>query len=84
MRCKGKIVDVGMSLPAVLALCGPPDWSWQGNGRARARNAQGFTYFSGLATTERFIYDRGYGRIPVQLVFIEGELRRIEHVSSLR
>jgi len=77
-RCDGRIVDPGMSVGQVLMLCGPPDFHWAGKTQARARNPAGFTYWSGPSTTERMIYDRGYGRFPVELEFFDGELRRIE------
>ena len=83
-RCEGKIIDRGMSLGEVLALCGEPDLHWRRDIPARARNRAGFTYWSGVTVNERLIYERGYGRFPVELLFIEGELRRTELLTRAR
>src|SRR5690606_7534728 len=83
-RCGGKIIDRGMSVGEVLALWGEPDLHWRRDVPARARNPAGFTYWSGVTVNERLIYERGYGRFPVELEFIEGELRRTELLTRAR
>lgn len=83
-RCEGKIIDRGMSVGEVLALCGEPDLHLRRDVPARARNRAGFSYWSGVTVNERLIYDRGYGRFPVELEFVEGELRRTELLTRAR
>lgn len=84
MRCDGKIVDPGMSLAHVVALCGTPEARVSREVPVRSRNRLGFSSLTGVTTTERLIYDRGEGRFPVELVFIDGELRRIEYLYQRR
>ncbi|HEY8521087.1 MAG TPA: DUF2845 domain-containing protein [Gammaproteobacteria bacterium] len=84
LRCAGKIIQEGYSVAYVLSLCGPPELHWRNEVPARARNPRGFTYWSGYSVTERLVYDRGYGRFPAELEFIDGELRRIERLPHRR
>ncbi|HEX6997162.1 MAG TPA: DUF2845 domain-containing protein [Gammaproteobacteria bacterium] len=84
LRCDGKIIQRGFSVAYVLSLCGAPELHWRSEVPARARNPQGFTYFSGFSLTERLVYDRGYGRFPAELEFVDGELRRIERLPHRR
>lgn len=84
IRCDGKIVETKMSILEVVALCGEPDSAYRAEVPARARNRNGFTFQTGFSVTERLVYERGYGRFPVEMVFIDGELRRIVYLYGLR
>ena len=83
-RCEGRIIDRGMSIGQVLAMRGAPDLHSRREIPVRARNPAGFSFMSGVTVHERLIYERGYGRFPVELEFIEGELRRMELLTRAR
>jgi hypothetical protein len=80
LRCKGRIVDVGDTAAKVLALCGEPASRVVTTVPVRAAVQTGFTRFAGFATSEQWIYDRGYGKFPVVLFLDEGRIRRIDHL----
>lgn len=81
LRCKGRIVDVGDSTAKVLSLCGEPATRVTSQAPVRAGNVNGFTRFVGFSTSEQWVYDRGWGKFPAVLIFDDGVLRRIEHLS---
>lgn len=78
MRCNGKIIDTGVSLGYVLAQCGEPEFHTTREVPVRTRNALGYSSLSGTSVAEFLIYDRGVGRFPAELHFVNGKLRRIE------
>lgn len=80
LRCKGRIVDVGDSAAKVLALCGEPASRVATTVPVRAATRTGFTRFTGFATSEQWIYDRGYGKFPAVLFVDEGRIRRVDHL----
>ena len=77
LRCGGKLVDVGVPASYVLALCGAPDNQIVQETPARARTLLG-SRLTGIAISEQWVYDRGWGRFPAVLVFFDGTLRRID------
>lgn len=79
LRCKGKIIDVGMSMDKVLALCGEPNSRQIEHTPVRHRNVIGFSSFSGISRAELWEYDRGWGKFPVMLRFQDGTLKRVEY-----
>jgi hypothetical protein len=81
LRCKGRIVDVGDTTAKVLSLCGEPSTRIASQTPVRAGNVNGFTRFVGFSTSEQWVYDRGWGKFPAVLIFDDGVLRRIEHLS---
>ena len=78
LRCQGKIIRAGVPAVYVLAICGPPEYQLIQEVPIRTRTATGFSRLSGIAVSEQWIYDRGWGRFPVLLQFPDGKLRRIE------
>ena len=82
LRCKGRIVDVGDSAAEVLALCGEPGKRVVSQFPVRTATRAGFTRLAGYVTSERWIYDRGWGKFPAVLHFDGGKLRRIEHLRD--
>ena len=80
LRCKGRLIDVGEGAADVLALCGEPSRRIVTRVPVRASVLTGFTRISGYATTEQWIYDRGWGKFPAVLFFDEGEVRRIDYL----
>ncbi len=80
LRCQGKIIDPGVTMAQVLAMCGSPKTRIIEEVPVRARVASGFSRFIGVTTTEQWVYDRGWGRFPAVLKFHDGKLRRIEYL----
>lgn len=81
LRCKGRLIDVGESAAEVLALCGDPSMRIVSSVPVRAAVASGFTRLAGFATSEQWVYDRGWGKFPAVLYFDDGTIRRIDHLS---
>jgi hypothetical protein len=82
LRCKGRIIDVGDQQAEILALCGEPARRVTSKFPVRAATRSGFTRFIGYSTSERWTYDRGWGKFPAVLYFDDGILRRIEHLPE--
>ncbi len=80
LRCQGKIIDPGVTMAQVLAMCGSPKTRIIEEVPVRARVASGFSRFIGFTTTEQWVYDRGWGRFPAVLKFHDGKLRRIDYL----
>jgi hypothetical protein len=80
LRCKGRLVDVGDSAAEVLKLCGEPTRRVVTQVPVRAGTMTGFARFAGFATSEEWIYDRGWGKFPAVLHFDEGRIRHIDHL----
>lgn len=81
LRCKGKIIRPGVTMSQVLALCGEPENRIIEEVPVRTRTLTGFSRLSGIAVTEHWQYDRGWGRFPALLIFQDGRLRRIDYLS---
>ncbi len=79
LRCKGKIIDVGMSTDKVLSLCGEPKSRRLVQTPVRGRNIIGFSRFTGISHSELWEYNRGWGKFPVVLRFEEDVLRRVDY-----
>ena len=77
LRCKGKIITLGVPAAYVLAACGTPENQLIQEAPARSRTLIG-SRLSGIAISEQWVYDRGWGRFPAVLVFFDGTLRRID------
>ena len=77
LRCGGKIIDVGVPAAYVLAACGAPENQLVQEAPARARTLMG-SRLTGIAVSEHWVYDRGWGRFPAVLFFFDGTLRRID------
>ena len=78
LRCRGKLIRPGVSAAYILALCGPPERQLIQQVPARSRTVTGFSRLTGIAVSEQWIYDRGWGKFPALLEFYDGKLRRIE------
>ncbi len=77
LRCKGKMIRVGVPAAYVLSTCGPPENQFIQEAPARTRTLSG-SRLSGIAISEHWLYERGWGKFPVVLWFFDGTLRRIE------
>lgn len=78
LRCNGRIIRVGVPAGYVLSECGHPDNQTLQESTARVGTVSGSTRVVGLTLSEQWIYDRGWGRFPAVLFFLDGTLRRIE------
>ena len=79
-RCKGKLIRPGASMAQVLALCGEPVNRIVERVPVRTGTVTGFSRQSGVSVSERWEYDRGWGKFPVVLTFRDGELRRVDYL----
>lgn len=77
LRCNGRIVRVGVPAAYVLSECGAPENQVIQESTARVGTLTG-SRVVGLALSEQWVYDRGWGRFPAVLVFLDGTLRRID------
>ena len=80
LRCKGRLIEVGDSAAEVTALCGEPSRRIVTEVPVRAGILTGFTRIAGFATSEQWIYDRGWGKFPAVLHFDHGKIRRIDYL----
>ena len=80
LRCKGRFIDVGANAAEVITLCGKPSQRIVAQVPVRAGVKSGFTRFVGFATSEQWIYDRGWGKFPAVLHFDDGKLQRIDYL----
>ncbi|RZV36768.1 MAG: DUF2845 domain-containing protein [Chromatiales bacterium] len=80
LRCKGRFIDVGAGAAEVIALCGEPGQRIVSRVPVRAAVLTGFTRVAGYATTEQWVYDRGWGKFPAVLHLDEGKVRRIDYL----
>jgi hypothetical protein len=78
LRCKGRIIRVGVPAGYILSQCGPPANQTIQETPARAGTVFGSSRIVGLTLSEQWIYERGWGRFPAVLYFLDGTLRRIE------
>ncbi len=69
---------VGVPAAYVLSQCGAPENQVIQESVARAGTVTGSSRLVGFALSEQWVYDRGFGRFPAVLVFIDGTLRRID------
>jgi hypothetical protein len=82
LRCKGRIIRVGVPASYVLSECGAPANSVVQESTARAGTFTGASRVIGLNLSEQWIYDRGAGTFPAVLIFLDGTLRRIEFLPT--
>ena len=82
LRCNGRIIRVGVPGGYILAECGPPENQTDQETTARAGTVSGSSGIVGLTLSEQWIYERGWGRFPAVLYFLDGTLRRIEFLPN--
>ena len=80
LRCEGRLIRIGDSQARVTSLCGAPADRSTETVPARARTAAGYSRFIGVTTTERWVFDRGWGKFPAVLIFNEGRVQSIEYL----
>lgn len=78
LRCNGKMIRVGDPAAYVLSQCGTPEQKVVQESAARAGTLSGSSRLTGIALSEQWIYERGWGRFPAVLVFLDGTLKRID------
>jgi hypothetical protein len=72
------LISVGAPAAYVLSLCGAPENQVVQESLVRAATVAGSTRLAGIALSEHWLYERGWGRFPAVLYFIDGTLKRIE------
>jgi hypothetical protein len=80
LRCNGRLIRVGVPAAYVLSECGAPENQVIQESAARAGTVQGSSRLIGIALSEHWVYERGWGRFPVVLVFLDGMLKRIDYL----
>jgi hypothetical protein len=80
LRCNGRIMRVGVPAAYILSECGAPSNLTIQETTARAGTVNGSTRVVGLTLSEQWIYERGWGRFPAVLLFLDGTLKRIEYL----
>jgi hypothetical protein len=78
LRCNGRIIRVGVPAAYVLSACGSPENQVVQEAMARSATLSGSSRLVGIALSEQWVYDRGYGTFPAVLKFVDGNLRRID------
>lgn len=88
MRCQGRLVSIGAFQDQVEAICGKPDHIDQWEGNPKTDTSRLFDYeterylapklLKGPILTERWTYDLGSNRFIRHLIFVNGELIKIE------
>jgi hypothetical protein len=78
LRCGGRIIRVGVPAAYVLSECGSPVNQVLQESPARQGTVFGTSRVVGLTLSEQWVYDRGWGRFPAVLIFLDGTLRRID------
>lgn len=81
-RCGNSLVYEGLSAAEVVGKCGDPASREVLSEPIRARFPSGASRIVGTRTIELWIYEREPGQFPARLTFEEGELKRIELLSS--
>ena len=80
LRCNGRLMKVGVPAGYILSQCGPPANQTIQEATARVGTVLGSSRIVGLSLSEQWIYERGWGRFPAVLYFLDGTLRRIEYL----
>jgi hypothetical protein len=83
LRCNGRIIKVGVPAAYVLSECGAPENQVMQESTERTGTLTGFSRVTGLTLSEHWVYDRGWGRWPAVLYFLDGTLKRIEFLPHL-
>jgi hypothetical protein len=79
VRCRsGRLVNVGMVAPEVIARCGEPQSRSAEDVPVRARTPNGNVVVTGSARVERWTYQRGQGQFDAVLTFEGDKLVRID------
>jgi hypothetical protein len=82
LRCNGKIIRVGDPAAYVLSQCGAPEHQVVQESLARAGTSSGFSRLTGIALSEQWVYERGWGKFPAVLTFLDGNVRRIDFLRN--
>lgn len=81
MRCGSTIVDETTSVADLLAKCGEPVSKDVKAEDVYSRNPDGFTRKVGTKLTERWIYKRTPGSLPMAVTIVDGKVTRLERAE---
>ena len=82
LRCNGRLIKVGVPAAYVLSECGAPENQVSQESAVRTGTVNGLSRVTGIALSEQWIYDRGWGRFPAVLIFLDGTLQRIDFLPE--
>jgi hypothetical protein len=80
LRCNGRILKLGVPAAYVLSECGAPANQTLQEATARAGTVNGSSRIVGLTLSQQWVYERGWGRFPAVLYFLDGTLKRIDYL----
>jgi hypothetical protein len=78
LRCNGRIIRVGVPAAYVLSACGAPENQLVQEALVRSATLSGSSRLVGVALSEQWVYERGWGTFPAVLIFLDGTLKRID------
>lgn len=76
-RCGNSIINSDMTPAEILQKCGEPTSKKESEEDVRAANVGGGTRKVGVAHTETWTYDRGYGAFALVVTIVDGKVRGI-------
>jgi hypothetical protein len=83
IRCRSnRLVRVGMTAAHIVGLCGEPKNRSVEEVPVRAKGAGGGSIVIATTQVERWVYSRGQGQFDALLSFEDGELVRIEILTT--
>jgi hypothetical protein len=82
MRCGNSIVDETTSVADLLEKCGEPTTKDVKSEDVMARNPDtGFMRKIGTKITERWVYKRSSGSLPMAVTIVDGKVTRLERAD---
>ena len=76
--CGNRLVREGMAAAEVVSRCGEPASIRVVEEPVYARRSGSGRLKTGVVVTEYWVYDRGYGKFPAQIVVREGIAEQVE------
>lgn len=81
MRCGKWVVNETSSSAEILEKCGEPQQKDVTTEDVRARNTLGHTNKVGVTVTERWIYKRSTGSLPMQVTIVDGKVVSVQRAE---
>jgi hypothetical protein len=82
-RCGKWLVTEELTLEELTQKCGTPTSRESKTEDIKARNRNnGLMIKTGETTTERWVYDRGTGAVPMVVIIVDGRIKSIERLEK--
>ncbi len=81
MRCGKWVVNETASSAEILEKCGEPQQKSVAHEDVYARNTLGHTDQIGVKVTERWIYKRSTGSLPMQVTIVDGKVVSVQRAE---